>query len=125
MDYKGVIIEESLTNLDILKELRIVHTQISKVTQKDETPWIKQWTMHTVIIKEDKIDEYAQKLSQLIDIEHCSNWYCDFKNEQFHYVVFFNKIFCLNKSKKQDYEQMREYAITLGLPEYQLPNQIG
>ena len=33
MDYEGIIIEESLTNLDILKELEIVHTEIEKVTE--------------------------------------------------------------------------------------------
>ncbi len=124
MDYEGIIIEESLTNLDILKELEIVHTEIEKVTEANETPWLEQWTMHKVVIKKDKIDEYAKKLSQLIDGKHCSNWYCDFKNEQYHYVVFANKVFKLDRNSKQDYASMREYAITLGLPEHQLPNQI-
>lgn len=122
MDYEGIIIEESLTNLDILKELEIVHTEIEKVTEANETPWLEQWTMHTVVIKKDKMDEYAQKLSQLIDSKHCNNWYCDFKNEELHYVVFRNKVFKLDKHSKQDYINMKEYAIKLGLPEHQLPN---
>lgn len=121
MDYEGIIIEESLTNLDILKELEITHTEIEKVTEANETPWIEQWTMHTVSIRENKIDEYAEKLSKLIDLEHCGNWYCDFKNEQFHYVVFSNKVFKLDRSNNQDYDNMKKYAIVLGLPEHQLP----
>lgn len=122
MDYEGIIIEESLTNLDILKELEIVDTEIEKVTETNETPWLEQWTMHTVVIKKNKIEEYCQNLSQLIDSKHCGNWYCDFKNDKFHYVVFANKVFKLDRNSKQDYADMREYAITLGLPEHQLPN---
>lgn len=122
MDYEGIIIQESLTNFDILKELEIVHTEIEKVTRANETPWLEQWTMHTVVIKKDKMDDYAQKLSQLIDSKHCNNWYCDFKNEELHYVVFRNKVFKLDKHSKQDYTNMKEYAIKLGLPEHQLPN---
>ena len=125
MDYKGIIIEESLIKPNILRELEVVHTTISKVTEKEETPWLDKWTMHTVCIKEDKIDEYAEKLSKLIDITHCGNWYCDFKNDKFHYVVFSNKVFKLDRTNKQDYINMKEYAISLGLPEHQLPQFIG
>lgn len=125
MDYKGIIIEESLSHSDILEKLEIVHTEISPVTQKDETPWLEKWTMHTVCIKENEIDEYAEKLSDLIDTEHCGNWYCDFRNDEFHYVVFSNKVFKIDRTNKKDYIEMREYAISIGLPEYQLPNFIG
>lgn len=121
MDYQGIIIEESLNNCAIMKELMIINTQIEKVTEKSETPWLDKWTMYTVIIKENEMDEYAKKLSQLIDIQHCGNWYCDFKNDKFHYVVFYNKVFKLERCSKEDYEQMRSYAISIGLPEYQLP----
>lgn len=122
MDYKGIIIEESLSNSKILEKLEVMQTAISKVTEKDETPWLDKWTMHTVRIKENEIDFYAEELSKLIDVKHCGNWYCDFRNEQFHYVVFSNKIFKLDRTNKQDYSNMREYAISLGLPEHQLPN---
>lgn len=125
MEYKGIIIEESLLNSNILKELEIINTTISKVTEKDETPWLDKWTMHTVRIKENQIDDYTERLSKLIDVKHCGNWYCDFKNDKFHYVVFSNKVFKLDRTQKQDYIQMREYAISLGLPEHQLPNFIG
>lgn len=121
MDYQGIIIEESLENLEILQELEIVHTEIEKVTASNETPWLDKWTMHTILIEENKIDEYAEKLSKLIDIQYCENWYCDFKNEQFHYVIFSNKVFKLNRSNEQDYVKMIQYAISIGLPEHQLP----
>lgn len=125
MDFQGIIIEESLAGLEILQELDIIHTEIEKVTEANETPWLDKWTMHTVCIKENEIDEYAKKLSKLIEMEHCENWYCDFKNEQFHYVIFSNKYFKLKRTSKQDYDNMRKYAISIGLPEHQLPNFIG
>lgn len=121
MNYKGVIIEESLINCDIIKELEIVQTEIAKTTAREKTPWLEQWTLKTVIIEENKIDEYTEKLSKLIDTKHCGDWYCDFRNDIFHYVIFSNKVFKLNRIKKQDYIDMRNYAINLGLPEHQLP----
>ena len=55
-DYIGVIIEESLENKDVLKDINIIKTKIEKVVEKHKTPWIKQWTLHTVSIPESKAD---------------------------------------------------------------------
>lgn len=122
MNYKGVIIEESLSECEIIKELEIIQTEIAKTTAREATPWLQQWTLQTVIIPDNKIDEYAEKLSKLIDTKHCGDWYCDFRNDKFHYVVFSNKVFKLDRNKKQDYTDMRNYALSIGLPEHQLPS---
>lgn len=50
MEYRGVIIEESLENKDILKDVKILETKVEKVVEEHKTPWIKQWTLHTVAI---------------------------------------------------------------------------
>lgn len=50
MDYKGVIIEESLENKDVLDHVTIVSTKVEPVTTGHQTPWVKQWTLHTVEI---------------------------------------------------------------------------
>ena len=55
MPYRGVIIEESLEDKDVLKEVRILSTKVEPVTEKHKTPRIKQWTLHTVEIPEDRI----------------------------------------------------------------------
>lgn len=120
MDYKGCIIEESLSDISIIGELEIVDTHISKTTAEDETPWLDRWTLQTVIIPENKVEEYCNRLSNLIDKTHISSWYCDFKNDKYHYVVFSNKIFKLDITKEQDYIDMRNYGIEIGVPEYQL-----
>ena len=100
MNYKGVIIEESLVDISIIKELVVISQEEEMITEAEETPWLDRWTMDTVLIPEEKINDYAERLSKLIDIKHCSNWYCDFRNEKYHYVVFSNKVFCLDRKKK-------------------------
>ncbi len=122
MNYKGIIIEESLIDCSIIQELEIISREEEEITEKENTPWLNKWTMDTVWIPEDRIIEYTDRLSKLIDNIHCSDWYCDFKNDKYHYVVFSNKVFCLDRNKKEDYDSMQEYAISLGLPKYQLPN---
>lgn len=121
MSFKGVIIEESLTNSSIISELEIIDTYISKTTSREETPWLDKWTLHTVIIPENKIDDYAKRLSKLIDTEHSNNWYCDFRNKDYHYIIFSNKVFILDRTNKDDYENMKIYAVSIGLPVHQLP----
>ena len=63
MDYKGVIIEESLENADILNDVRILSTKVEDVTEGHKTPWIKQWTLHTVEVADEKAEEIAERLN--------------------------------------------------------------
>ena len=125
MNYRGIIIEESLSNSDIIKELELINQEIEKVVEAHETPWLEQWTCDEVEIPEDKIDEIADRLSKAIDTEHIGNWYCDFKNDDWHYVVFSDKVFKLDRKNKDDYKKMQEYAKGIGLPEHQLPRYGG
>lgn len=120
--YKGVIIEESLSNKDALKGLKIVAQEVEKVTEAHETPWLEQWTCDTVEIPEENIDDVVRDLSASIDVKHCGNWYCDFRNEDWHYVVFRERIFKINRKRREDYAEMQKYAKELGLPEHQMPN---
>src|SRR5688572_15194539 len=91
MNYKGVIIEESLDNTSVLKEVNILETKIEAVTEKHKTPWIKQWTLHTIEIPEAQADRTAEKLSQDLEKEH--NWYADYKNESYHFIIYQGKVF--------------------------------
>lgn len=122
MNYKGVIIEESLVDTSIIQELDIISHEVEMITEAEETPWLDRWTMDTVLIPEERIEEYAERLSKLIEVKHCGNWYCDFRNNKYHYVIFSNKVFCLDRTKKEDYGKMQEYALSIGLPKHQLPN---
>ncbi|MBI5392433.1 hypothetical protein HZA96_01065 [Candidatus Woesearchaeota archaeon] len=117
-NYIGVIIEESLENKDVLKTIKIISTRIETVTEIYKTPWIKQWTLYTVEIQENKIDFIAEKLSASLDSQH--PWYADFKNASLHYIIFRNKRFKVNRQKPEQYAEVTKYGLTLGIPDYQL-----
>jgi len=118
MNYKGVIIEESLEDKDILKDVVILETKIESVTKEHKTPWIKQWTLHTVEVIENRAGEIVEKISQALDSEH--NWYADFKNNEFHYIIFRNKVFKIDRSRPEEYKKAVDYGVSLGIPDYQL-----
>ena len=118
MNYRGVIIEESLENKNILKDVDIIETQIEEVTEEHKTPWIKQWTLHTVEIPEIQASSIAQKIGEALDSQH--NWYADFKNNTHHYIVFRDKVFYIDRKSKGQYDEAKQYGISLGIPEYQV-----
>ncbi len=120
MDYNGVIIEESLSDKTILKDITIVKTRRERVIAKHQTPWLTQWTLHTITIKEDSMGKVADDLSKSIDESHASSWYMDFKNEKFHYIIFKNKIFRVDIANPVMYKSAREYGLSLGIPSYQM-----
>ena len=117
-NFIGVIIEESLEKKDVLKKVKILKTKIEKVTSKHKTPWIKQWTLHTVEISQNKADAIAKDLSESLDPKH--DWYADFKNDSHHYIVFRHKIFFIDRTSKKQYDRAKNYGISLGIPEYQV-----
>jgi hypothetical protein len=119
-DYRGVIIEESLEDKSILRELRIIGTQVEKVTDRHKTPWLEKWTKHTVEVPEDKAQAVAQRLANTIISERKGSWYADFKNKEFHYIIFRDRIFKVDRQSKEEYDQVNRYGEALGIPPYQL-----
>jgi hypothetical protein len=120
MNYKGVIIEESLENKDVLKDIEILSTEVEEVTGEHKTPWLRQWTMHNIEIPEDEAGEIAGKISRSLDPDHGGSWYADFKNDTDHYIIFRNKVFKINRSKMAEYGEVKKYGVSLGIPDYQL-----
>ena len=118
MNYKGIVIEESLQDLKILKQLKILSTKVEQVTESHKTPWLKQWTLHAVEIGGDDAQNVANKLSVALDLEH--DWYADFKNDKYDFVIFRNKVFKVDRNKPDGYEEVKKYGIGLGIPDYQL-----
>ena len=120
MNYQGVIIEESLENKDILKGINITKTEIEPVTESHQTPYLKQWTLHTVDIPEEKAQEIAEKLSKSLSSDHDDDWYASFKNDETHYIIFKNKVFRIDRTSKEQYEEAKQYGISVGIPDYQV-----
>ncbi len=117
-NFNGIIIEESLENKDVLKKVKILKTDVEQVTDEHKTPWIKQWTLHTIEILGNQADNIAEEISKALDSKH--DWYADFKNNKFHYIIFRNKIFKVDRSKPEQYQDVAKYGVSLGIPDYQL-----
>jgi len=119
MQLNGVIIAESLTDNSVLSDVVIISTKVEPVTKKHETPWINQWTTHTVEVPEEKAAEVANKISKALDKDH--DWYADFKNDTEHFVIYAGKVFHItDRSDKKQYDEATEYGISIGIPDYQL-----
>lgn len=119
MNYIGVIIEESLVDSTIFKDLTIIETKVEEVTEEHKTPWVKQWTLHTVEIPEDQAEKVAHKISHSLDTSY-GQWYADFKNDKFHYIIFKDKVFKVDRSRPDEYQEVTDYGISLGVPDYQI-----
>lgn len=119
MNYKGVIIEESLQNASTLEEIKILETKVEAITPEHKTPWLKHWTLHTIEVPEEIASKFAEKVSKTIETEH-SAWYADYKNEKWHYIIFPDKVFKIDKTSAEQYKQAKQYGISLGIPEYQV-----
>lgn len=119
-NYNGVIIEESLANKDILKKVKILSTKVEKVTDEQQTPWLSQWTLHTVEILESEAQTVAEEISKSLDYSHDSSWYADYKNDTHHYIIFRDKIFYIDRKSKEQYDEAKRYGISLGIPEYKV-----
>ena len=118
MDYQGTIIEESLGNKDVLKRVQILRTKVEAVTEKHRTPWISQWTLHKVEIPESDAKRIAHEISQSLEAEHA--WYTDYKNASLHYIIFRNKVFDIDRQSQKEYNEAKQYGLSLGIPEYQV-----
>ncbi len=119
MDFKGVIIEESLEDKSILNDIKIVSTNVKPVTDEYKTPWVRQWTLHDVEIPAEKASDIAGKISTALDREH--NWYADYKTDTEHYVIYRDKVFHItDRSDKKQYGEATAYGVSIGIPAYQV-----
>lgn len=118
-DYYGTIIEESLEQKDVLRDLDILLTKVEKVTEHHKTPWLENWTLHFVKIDGKKADSVFEKLSRSLDSKHDS-WYADFKNKNFHYIIYRNKTFKVDLNNPVLYKEAKLYGIKIGIPSYQV-----
>lgn len=120
MNYVGTIIEESLKDKNILNNVVILSTKVEKVVEKHQTPWLEQWTLHKVEVAEERVEEVSKIISRSIDTSHGQSWYIDYKNKEWHYIIFPNKIFKIDRTNAKQYDEAKKYGISLGIPEYQV-----
>jgi len=117
-NFIGTIIGESLADQDFLTKVKIVKTDIEPTTPEHQTPWLHQWTLHTIEVSQPSAAKIAHELSLSLDEKH--HWYADFKNDHHHYIVFSHKVFQVDRQHPEQYQPVVEYGKSLGIPEYQL-----
>lgn len=83
---KGVVIEESLQDKSVLNDLKIIKKQSEIVTSKHRTPWLSKWTVLTVEIPDEKMDEVCEKIKNCLDKEH--DWYIELKSNRNEVMIF-------------------------------------
>lgn len=128
---KAHISECEINNLCVLPDYRHYHIgkkllehAFEKVTEESNTPDLDAWTMHIVEIAEDKIESIVPLLSKSIDGSRKNGgWYTDLKSDDWHYIIFSGKAFKVDRSSSEQYEQAKEYGMSIGIPEYLLPNK--
>ncbi len=120
MLYKGTVIEESLGDKSILKDLVILSTHIEVVTDEHRTPWLKQWTLHKIQVPAEQAGEMAERIQQAIDVTQPGSWYVDFKNEVDHFIIYKDKIFKVRRNDADGYAAAKSHGIGLGIPEHQV-----
>ncbi len=115
--FTGLLLKESLRDLDILNLIEITKTEKRDIPDAaDFQP--KIWTAIFFRGKEDKVEEIAEKMSKAIK----ERWYLNISTKNMEYIVFFNKIFKYPKGEEKIREQAIEYGRTLGIPERQILN---
>jgi len=102
--YKGIIIEESLENRDILKNIQILESTLSE----DET-----WHMHTVLASPEDLKKLSNGLKD-------GTWYAHFWNRRTVIAVFKGKTFQFHFDDKSTWKEVLEYGRSLGIHEEQL-----
>ena len=74
--------------------------------------------MHTVEIPQDQIERIALKISENLESKH--EWYADYKNEKYHYIIYRNKIFKIDRTNPKEYQAAKNYGLALDIPDYQV-----
>jgi hypothetical protein len=71
-----------------------------------------------VEISEDDAVVVAEKIAKGLDDEH--SWYADFRNDEFHFVIFPNKVFKIDRQNKAQNLAAVNYGLSIGIPAHQL-----
>ncbi len=100
MDWKGVIIKESLKDVSVLDHVGIVESH------KKELGISGWWTVLNVIVSPDKIG----KVSELLMKGLRKGWYAHFRRNGRILIIFRGKKFNIKEGSKLSLERVRNWA---------------
>ncbi len=109
--WKGVIIEESLSDTTLLKEVKIVGTKISKLENENRV-----LHFHNIEVVDSFKDEYVEKVK--LNIKH--SFYTHLCKDGAMIVIFQYKVFTFTKNDPE-LDEAREYGKSIGIIAEQMP----
>ena len=106
-EFHALIIDKSLVNLDILKDLIVLSETIDG-----------DWIVYKISVNENDLVQTIKKIQSQM---HDGNWYCHFYNLDGSrmMVVFKNKYF-VTSNNSTEWSEIIEYGVSLGTPVEQL-----
>ncbi len=107
-NYTGILIEESLNNKEIIKDLTVTNLKVTD----DENP-SDRWHIYTVSVTRDEIKKIQQNMAE-------GKWYTHFIAGDEIIVVYKDKMFEYKMTDKVEHEKAVEYGRSIGIPEEQL-----
>ena len=116
--FTGLIIKESLSSDTILTDpgLKIVKTEQWDINERVAAFQPANWSAIFIEGSEEKIDDIASKLAQVI----LPKWYANISDATTEYVIFHGKIFHHRKGDEADAAEAIRYGRSIGIPEHQL-----
>jgi len=113
--FKGLLLQESLTQLDVLNRFRVTKTETWNIQNPaDYQPSV--WTAISFEVEENQADLLVKALSESLK----PRWFIDASTDTTVYVIFPGKVFKYPKGDGAQRELARQYGISLDIPERQL-----
>ncbi len=107
-NYTGILIEESLKNKEIIKDLTVINLKVTD----DENP-SDRWHIYTVSVTRDEIKKIQRNMAE-------GKWYTHFIAGDEIIVVYKDKMFEYKMTNKVEHAKAIEYGRSIGIPEEQL-----
>lgn len=113
MNYKGVLIEESLDDTSILSKITIVSTKTTALEGEENRG---EFHFNNVEVSENVLNEVLDFISAHIQ----DGWYFHLVKDDEIIVVFHNKVMKAHKGNTDKIEKIKEYGISQGILKEQL-----
>ena len=106
--YTGTVVEESLTDQELLNRLKRVKYSIVKMPNPND-----DWHLYTVRVSAKEIGEISNSLKS-------RKWYAHFWRGRNVIVAFKGKLFRFNYDDKEASKPAVDYGLSIGIPRRQL-----
>ncbi len=114
MVWKGVIIEESMENKELLNLVKIINTKRTTLEKESEKGTLQ---FHRIELEDEKKDEFVNKAKASLR----EGWYIHICKDRSMVVIFRNKMFEFTEKQQDTLDQARNYGLSIGIIKEQMP----